>query len=423
MTPSRLRRPAFVHYAALGTSFVAILWIGRDQWFFGDDWAILAPHLDDSAMLPHVGHWNLIPALVFPLIRNWLGLGSYLPFLTLAVSAHIVVAHLSWRVLGRVGASPWVATLLSVFVMLFGGGAENLLWAFQFGFMGAIALGLIVVLLFDRERLTWPVIVAIIACSVVAPMFSGTAIPVLAAAAVVGWVRHGFLRMFPLLLPAVIGYLSWYLFIAREHSVPSGGISGISDVPLAIVYAAGMLGGGLGRALPWIGLGVIPAIGIAIWFFATVRKNFAGPAAPAYALVIGVVVFIALTAISRSSLGFTAAAAQRYAYVIVVLLVPALGIMLSWFALRGRAPFLAVASLLGVVIVFNVVLLVFEAQGQAAREASSRERVLATLERVLADSSDTQVLAASADPTWAPDLLGADVLWLHDAGQFAVTFR
>lgn len=423
MTTSRLRRPAFVHYAALGASFLAILWIGRDQWFFGDDWAILAPHLDDSAMLPHVGHWNLIPALVFPLVRNWLGLGSYLPFLALAVSAHLVVAHLSWRILRRVGTSPWVATWLSVFVMLLGGGAENLLWAFQFGFMGAIALGLAVVLLFDRERLTWPVAVAVVVCSVAAPMFSGTAIPVLAAAAVVGWVRHGFLRALPLLLPTTISYLSWYLFIAREHSVPSGGISGISDVPLALVYAAGMLGGGLGRALPWIGLGVIPALGVAIWFFATVRRKFTGTAAPAYALVIGAVVFVALTTISRSSFGLTAAAAQRYAYVILVLLVPALGIMLSWFAVRGRAPFLAVASLLGVVIAFNVALLVFEAQGQAAREVSSRERVLATLDRVLADPDDAQVLAASADPAWAPDLLGADLLWLHGAGQFTTTFR
>ena len=101
--------PRTVHYAALFVSFFAILWIGRDQWFFGDDWAILAPRLDGSVMLPHVGHWNLIPAIVFPLVRNWLGLGSYLPYLALAVLAHLAVAHLGWRILGRIGTKPWVA--------------------------------------------------------------------------------------------------------------------------------------------------------------------------------------------------------------------------------------------------------------------------------------------------------------------------
>ena len=105
--------PRSVHYASLAVALVLILVIGRDQWFFGDDWAILAHRLDGNAMLPHVGHWNLGPALVFPALRNWLGLESYLPFLALAVAAHLTVAHLSWRVMGRVGVVPWLATLLS----------------------------------------------------------------------------------------------------------------------------------------------------------------------------------------------------------------------------------------------------------------------------------------------------------------------
>src|SRR6185312_8041334 len=132
MSVRRLRGPSVFHYVSLFLGFLVILWIGRSQWFFGDDWAILAPHLDGAIMLPHVGHWNLIPAVAFQGVRDWLGLGSYLPFLALAVLAHLAVAHLGWRILLRVGTHPWVATLLSILVMLFGGGSENILWAFQF---------------------------------------------------------------------------------------------------------------------------------------------------------------------------------------------------------------------------------------------------------------------------------------------------
>lgn len=164
-----------MHYAALAVSFVVILWIGRNQWFFGDDWATLVPHNDGNLLLPHVGHWNLVPAMVFPLVRNWLGLGSSLPFL---------------------------------------------------------ALGLAVVLLLDSRTLDWRIVVAIVGCSLPAPTFSGTAIPVLAAAAIVGWIRHGFLRTAALPAPTMLTYLLWYFLVDWQYPTPHAGIDSISEQPL-----------------------------------------------------------------------------------------------------------------------------------------------------------------------------------------------
>ena len=403
-----------VHYAALPLSFATILWIGRGQWFFGDDWAILAPHLDASVMLPHVGHWNLIPAIVFQGMRDWLGLGSYLPFLALAVLAHLAVAHLGWRILRRVGVNAWVATLLSILVMLLGGGSENILWAFQFGFMGAVALGLAVVLLLDGERLTPLTIGAIIVLSLAAPMFSGTAMPVLAAAAIVGWIRHGFLRTLLLLLPTAVSYLLWFVLIARDHQVASEGIVSVGG---AVLYAAGMYGGGLGRALPWIGLGLIPAGALVVWFAVTVRRRMLSPAAPAYAMAIGSLVFVVLTTWSRSPLGLSASAAQRYAYVTVVLTLPAFGIMLSWLAARSRLWSITTMVLLVALSGFNTVQLAVDAGVQAQREAGSRQQILSSLADILQHPGDAKLLRAPADPEWAPDLLGSDLLKLYDAGE------
>lgn len=419
----RFWAPTAVHGAALVASFAAILWIGRDQWFFGDDWAILAPHNDGALLTPHMGHWNLVPALVFPLVRNWLGLGSYLPFLALAVVMHLAVAHLVWRILRRIGVNEWVAALLSVFVMMLGAAAENLLWAFQFGFMGAIAAALTVVVLMDRQALTWQATVAAVACSVLAPMFSGTAIPVLAAAAIVGWIRHGFLCTAVLFAPTLVTYLSWFFLVARQYPTPNAGLGSVADVGMVVLFAAAMYAGGLGRAFPFIALGVVPAVVAVAWFVATVRRGMLTKAAPAYALAIGSVVFVALTAYSRASFGLSAAAAQRYAYVTIVLLVPAFGLMLTWVVRRGKRFSAAVMVFLALMVATNIVTLVGVAEEQAAREATSRSRIDNALDALIQQPTDPLLLAAMPDPEWAPDVRGSDLLRLYEAGQLVPVTR
>jgi hypothetical protein len=405
-----------VHYGALVVSFALILVLARDQWFFGDDWAVIAPSHDADLLIPHVGHLNLAAGLLFPALRDWVGLGSYLPFLIAALAAHLAVAHLVWRIMLRVGIVPWIATGVSVIVMLLGGGAENIFWAFQFGFMGAIALGLLAILLADRERMP---VVALAAVALLAPTFSGTAIPVLVAAAVVALVRHGALKTVIAFGPAAAGYLVWYLTIAVHYPTPGAGIHSLAEFGLAVVYAAAMYGGGLGRALPWIGLGVVAAAVAAVWFFRGVRRGIRSVGAPAYAMVIGSAAFVVLTAYSRHSFGITAAATPRYAYLTIVLLLPAFGIMLSALAKRGARWPLAVGAFVGVVLVTNVVFLALDAQVQAVREQASRERVLNSLDAVVADPTNQALLNAPADPYWATDLSGRDLLTLYRDGQLA----
>ncbi len=403
--------PTPVHYSALVLSFVLILILGRNQWFFGDDWAIIVPRGDGNIFVPHVGHWTLTPSVVFQLLRDRLGLGSYLPFLSLAVLAHLAVAHLVWRILGRIGVDRWLATILSIFVMLLGGASENIFWAFQFGFMGAIALGLWVLLLMDRPKLNVPLILVL---SVLAPTFSGTAIPVLAAAAVVGVIRHGWWRTGLLLLPTAISYVTWYLLVSRFYPVPSTGISSAGG---ALLYAAAMYGGGLGRALPWIGLGVIPALTAAVWFFATIRRGLKSAAAPAYAMVVGSVVFVALTTYSRMSYGLSAAAAERYAYLTVALLLPAIGLQLTGLIRRSKAAFVATVAVLVALTAFNTVVLGIQAQAQATIETASEHRILSRLAAIIANPDDRALLTTAPDARRSPDLLGSDLLTLYRQGE------
>lgn len=410
--------PRTAHLTSLVVALVVIAVAGWQQWFFGDDWALLAPSLDGDLLRPHVGHLTVIPALAFAALRDTVGLHSYLPFLALAVAAHLTVAHLLWRLLGRVGVSPWLATGLAALVAVLGAGAENILWAFQFGFVGAIAAGLGVLLLLQADRPRWW---AVVVLSFVAIGFSGTALPMLAAAGIVTLLRHGAWRLL-WFAPVGLAYATWYLVVARAF--PSGipPVSGLDDVPLAVVFAAAMIGGGLGRALPWIGLGVIPAIAVAAWAVVTVRQGWRTRALTAYAMIGGAIVFVALTAWSRSSLGLSGAASQRYAYLVIVLLLPALGLLLTGLLhtgllARGRVARVAVAVTVSAAVVGNAVLLVSEGAVQAEREQASRATILVTLDAVLADPDDPGLLERPADPLWAPDLTGADLLQLAETSR------
>lgn len=414
----RYWNPIFVHYASLVIGAVTILVLARGQWFFGDDWSILAPSRDTWLLVPHVGHLNLVPALVFPAIRNWLGLGSYLPFLIPALLAHIGIAHLSWRILVRVGVLPWLSTLLAVVIVVLGAGSENILWAFQFGFMGAVTMGLLVIVLVDRDRLTATLGVGTALIATLAPMFSSTAIPVLAAAALVGWIRHGVLRTILIFLPTAVVYLAWYLAIGRMSPTPTSGIHSLGQLGEAIVYAGAMYAGGLGRALPWIALGILPAVATARWFFKTFKSGIATRRTAAYALIIGSVVFVALTTWSRFTFGVSAAATPRYAYLTIVLLLPSFGILLTNVAVRSSRWRVASLITVGALAVLNLVFLGIAAQEEAVREQASEDVVYGSLRAIVKDPRDPALLIAPADPLWATDLVGFDLLALHNAGQF-----
>jgi hypothetical protein len=250
-------------------------------------------------------------------------------------------------------------------------------------------------------------------------MFSGTFIPLLAAAAIVGVVRRGVARTVVLFLPAAVIYVTWYVSYAlHDPSIPQG-VHTLAGAGLALVYAAAMLAGGLGRALPYIGLGVVPAVAAVVWFVATVRRGIRSAALPAYAMVVGSVVFALLTAYARSGFGLSAAGAQRYAYLTIVLLLPALSLAVARLVRGRRRWTTAVTVVLLCLVVFNAGTLEVSAASQAAREAGSERRVDATYEKVTHGTPSRALLATPADPKWAPDLLGSDLLQLAHRGQFA----
>ena len=152
-------RILLVHLLSLVAGGLVLLRVNRHQWFFGDEWEFLGgvrrtmPWYD-QLLQPHNEHWSTAPYVIYRLLEAAFGIRSYWPYIGLAILLHLVVVHLVWRVMLQARITPWVATVVVLPLLVLGAGSQNLLWAFQIGFLGSVALGLGTMLLVNHAG-TW----------------------------------------------------------------------------------------------------------------------------------------------------------------------------------------------------------------------------------------------------------------------------
>jgi len=400
----RALTPTRVHVASLVVGFVVLLVLGRDQWFAYDDWSIL--HSTYSLWASHQGHWTTIPTLLFQALRDTVGLRSYLPYLCLALLAHLAIVHLVWRIALRAGVTPWVATGFACATVLLGSGAENLFWAFQVGYMGAVAVALVVVLLVDRARLGFGLSIMAATIAVLALPFSGTALAVLLAAAVLSWVRRGFLRTVAIFAPAGIVYVGWYLLVGRVDDNGLG-VHGVQWVTRAPLFLATIFGAGYGEFTGLVFLGPAVAIGLVAWLIVA-RKRWLGREAIAYVLILAAFVFAALSSITRGGGELSAAGSQRYVYVIVMLSLPTMELALSAVARRRREWLVAAVVAVSAVGVVNATLAVIRSSEQGVVEQTIKRQYSAAAFLI---ARDPTAYPPGAQPVLvgAPDVTVADI--------------
>lgn len=377
-----LLTPGLAHGASLIVGLAVLVLVGSGQWFVNDDFTILA--LADP-MRSHVGHWNAAATVIFQALFSVFGISTYLPYLVPAILAHLAVVHLAWRLLLRVGVSPWLATLGATTVLLFGAAAENVLWAFQVGFMGAMALALGALLLVDRERLTARVAVGAGTLAIVSLPFASTALPILAAAGIVAIIRHGWWRAIAVFAPAGVIYLAWFVLVrvpSADVLAPHGS-EYLTAVPL---FFGTVIAAGYGQWLGPLILGPFMAVGLAVWALRE-RRDWFGAKALAYALLLGVLVFAVLTALTRGGMAIQAAAAERYVYVIAIMSLPAVFLILDRLWRLSGVPRLTAALLAAAVSIVNLNLLVLRGLEQSAFESRVMSDLAAAEDIVAADPS------------------------------------
>lgn len=383
---------ARAHYATLVAAAGVLLWVGRNQWFYNDEWDFMWPaQLVERLIEGHNGHWSVVSALVWMAFRELFGFSSYVPYLALAIVSHLALTHLMWRLLIRTATMPWVATLLAAVFALLGTVPENLLWGFQVGYMGAIALAVGALLISLRPSVGPGSITAIAALLVLSAMTAGTGLPFFIPVAVILLRAHGWRAAAAALLAPLAAYAVWFLAFAGPNSASIYRASGADDLLRGIPLFMGRMfvdGYTITTGVPSFGVIIVGAIAIYV-IVAIGRRNVSNETLAIIAMIVAGLAFSMLTAYSRLHAGEGDGRAPRYTYVIIVATLPAIGVLLSYAVGASVRRLLAVAALVGFVFVYNVGALINGAHANADRARITQEAVSAAL--ALADEFPTQI--------------------------------
>lgn len=400
-----------VHYAILVIAALFLLYESRHQGLFYDDWSFVVPSAP-SIWSPHEGHWSTVPMLIYFGIRGTFGLDHFLPFAIPGIAAQLGLATLVWRIMLHARVAPWIATAASALVCFLGAGGENILWAFQMGFMGAIALSLIVMLLLMRTTFGAAEAVGVIVLSILALATSGTSLPVLLGAGIVGIVFRGFRRTLLLFVLPVAAYGSWFVLVYMRSPGNSYRASSVYQfVTQAPQYILNLLAGGTGEVVG------IAALGAALFGVVVAWSVFRLPNAPkewtaSYACLLAAILFAALTAYTRLNLGNSVS--SRYVFMVTVLFLPMAMIALSTLARRLRLPAVGFAAVVGIVVAYNFTTLL-PVLAQRSAEVAQTQQELAAAAKIIKQGKS---YPADGQPayTWAPPVSMSDLKEMLDRG-------
>jgi hypothetical protein len=378
---TRSARLALLTFAAVEAAAVPLwLVLARSRWFFSDEWDFLAGRrAGDLGDLfrPHNEHWSTLPILAYRLLWWLVGLRSYLPYVALLVLLHVTAAALLRVVMRRAGVDPWIATAAASAFALFGAGYQNIIWAFQIGFTGALVFGLTHLLLADHDgpidRRDWLGCLAGLA----ALLCSGVGVTMVVIVGVATLVRRGWRVAVLHVVPLALVYVAWWAIIGN---VPLGH-GRVSLVELARFVRNGVQGvfGALGQ-LTGVGLalGVLLVVGLALAWAPLSGAQFRRRAAAPGAMLLGMIVFLGISGVGRIGfLGSEYARASRYLHLSAALTLPAVAVAADAVARRWRLLLPVVLLLLIVGIPGNIQVLADYTHDQKQAQSDYRELMLA----------------------------------------------
>jgi hypothetical protein len=331
------------------------LWLlhARSLWFFADEWDFLAGRTGGDLgdlFRPHNSHWSTLPILTYRLLWWLAGLRSYLPYVALLVLLHVTAAALLRMVMRRAGVGPWIATAAASAFALFGSGYQNIVWAFQIGFTGALVFGLTHLLLADHDgpidRRDWLGCLAGLA----ALLCSGVGVAMVVVVGVATLLRRGWRVAALHTVPLALVYAVWWVSIGNEPQQAGQ----LRAVDLARFVKNGIQGvfGALGQ-LTGVGLalGVLLVVGLAVAWAPLDWAQFRRRAAAPGALLLGVFIFLILSGVWRVGfLGPESARASRYLHPGAAFVLPAVAVAADAVARRWRlaAPVMLVVLVVGI---------------------------------------------------------------------------
>lgn len=366
------------HAGTLLLGAVVLALLARGQWFFGDEWDPIAQRsvfgpAEKGLLEPHNEHWSTIAVLVYRAHLAVFGLRTYVPLMVLFIAVCVVTAHLLWRLCVRVGSDPYVAALLALAFLLFGPAASEVVFAWNFTFVGALGCGVgILVLVRDEGPMTSRDRWAAWGLGTLALLLSGVALTMLAVVgASLWWTRGPKVAAEALSVPiavAVVWTLGWgptgdsLLSLAGADRIPGEVRTGIGfafDDFTRVPYA-----------------GAVVAVTLLAYAVGTWR-SWTGTRAWALCSAAGAVVFYAIVAIRRNTPFLPGPTTGRYVWMAFALLLPLLGLAISAAVRRWRAAAVIGAIVAAVLLPIQVDHLADDARVARDLKAMERRRIVA----------------------------------------------
>ena len=324
-----LRQWPEVPIAVVGVAWMFWLAVSSGQWFFADEWDFIAlrsrPPLSDPGavadmlLTPHNEHWSTLPILVYRAVFGVVGLRAYWPYLIVLYVFHLTVMALLVRLLRRSGVPVVMRCFAVAIFVVYGAGAENLLWAFQFAWMGACIAGLLLAEIIDvppgsltrwRLVLAWLVGIAGLMCA-------GVGVSMVAAGVVVAFLRHGWRRAALIGVVPAVTQVVWTVAYGRNAQPVETRWTSVAHK--AVGYSWRAITSTFDRTLGLPGLGVLVVVALLIFVAreaATIRHTHAS----VLGLAAATLPFLGLVAAGRVEVDNPNA--SRYSYVLFVLLAP-----------------------------------------------------------------------------------------------------
>lgn len=302
---------------AIGVSVLvglAILWLSRNFNFYFDEWDFIlaAPTWTPASLLePHNEHPVMLVRAVYALLLNTVGLRSYLPYMTVVLALHAASVVLLFELVRR-RAGDLIGLAAAALLLVLGAGWENLLWAFQISFVGAVTCGLGMLIALDGPRTNRRLVGAMVLLTA-SMMFSGIGLFFGVGAAVQLLATPGRRRDALGLLPIAIALGAWYLAFGRHGSAPSEPptAGNLLSMPLYVAWGLGSAVAGLAGLSGPIGL-ALALVGAGATALRWRRQHRVDPFT--LSIVGALLSFYVVTGLTRAQLGFEQSGSGRYVY-------------------------------------------------------------------------------------------------------------
>jgi hypothetical protein len=380
-----------VFVVMLLVAFVALLAIGRYRWFTHDEWDFLAGRNGgdiESLLIPHNEHWSTLPIVIYRVLFRFVGLRSYLPYQAVLVLFHLTTAALLRVVMRRAGVGPWIATVAALVIVFFGTGYQNIIWAFQIGFVGSLVFGLTHLLLADHDGPInrWDGLGLI--AGLAGLLCSSVALTMVAVVGFAALLRRGWRAALLHTAPLALVYAIWLSVFedrrtAQGDGYPHHDLSSPGQVARfmatgirAAFDAIGQLSG-----VAWA-LGILLVIGLPLAWLRIDRADRRRRLAMPVALLAGAFLSICITGIARAAaFGTDFARTGRYLYLFAAMVLPALAVAADGLARRWRVLGPVVVAVLIIGIPGNVDALLQRRRSEQHLQAEYR-RLILTLPRL-----------------------------------------